>query len=257
MRRVDAPDCSRWIWFCGNPPRYCFFPVVQQASDGICLRVTRPTGIKITCLALLLVCASLAQGQCTIEGKVTLPKPEALDVPPPRYAGQIGEIAAPEPPAAVVYLEGHFPKGATNSAPMTNEVIQMGMQFHPGLLPVQVGTAVAFPNGDDFYHNVFSYSKTKRFDLGRYRKNDRPPVEIFDKPGVVKLYCEIHQHMRGVILVLDTPYFTRTETNGVYQLQNLPVGHYQLKAWVDEKHVYEKLVELEASQQLHVDFGAR
>ena len=115
---------------------------------------------------------------------------------------------------------------------------------------------MSFPNDDDFYHNVFSYSKTKRFDLGRYRKTDRPPVEVFDKPGVVKLYCEIHHHMRGVILVLDTPFFVHT-TNGVYRLQGLPAGQYTLKAWIDEKHVYEKPVNLQASQQLHVDFEAK
>jgi plastocyanin len=180
-----------------------------------------------------------------------------MDVPPPRYAGQVGEVAPPDPPVAVVYLEGQFPKAPTNSTPVTNELSQLGMQFHPAVLPIQVGTAVAFPNGDDFYHNVFSYSKTKRFDLGRYRKNDRPPVQVFDKPGVVKLYCEIHQHMRGVILVLATPYFIRTQTNGVYRLQDLPAGHYRLKAWVDEKHVYEKPVDLESGQQLHVDFDSK
>jgi plastocyanin len=178
-------------------------------------------------------------------------------LPPHRYAGQVGEVAPPDPPVAVVYLEGQLPKSPTNSFAITNEVAQIGMQFRPALLPIQVGTPVAFPNGDDFYHNVFSYSKTKRFDLGRYRKNDRPPVEVFDKPGVVKMYCEIHQHMRGVILVLDTPYFTRTQTNGLYRMQDLPAGHYLLKAWVDEKHVYERPVDLEAGQTLHVDFDAR
>ncbi len=117
---------------------------------------------------------------------------------------------------------------------------------------------MAFPNGDDFYHNVFSYSKPKRFDLGRYRKDDRPPpVIVFDKPGVVKLFCEIHQHMRGVVLVLDTPYFTCTQTNGEYRLENLPAGHYVLKAWVDEKHEYEKPVSLQPGTPLRVDFDLK
>jgi plastocyanin len=156
----------------------------------------------------------------------------------------------------VVYLEGQFP-AASNSASVTNRMLQLGMQFRPALLPIRVGTKIAFPNGDDFYHNVFSYSKPKRFDLGRYRKEDLPPIETFDKPGVVKLYCDIHQHMRGVILVLDTPYFTRTDTNGVYRLQNLPTGSYVLKAWVDEKHVYEKPVSLEPGQSLHLDFDPK
>lgn len=190
-----------------------------------------------------------------IEGKVTLPKPEPVTATPPRYAGQVGEIAPPDPPIAVVYLEGQFPR---SSVEVTNKEWQLGMQFHPALLPIYVGTTVEFPNGDDFYHNVFSYSKTKRFDLGRYRKNDRPPpTVVFDKPGVIKLYCEIHQHMRGVILVLDTPYFTSTQTNGVYTLTNLPAGNFLLKAWIDEKHVFEKPVTLAPGQRKHLDFDLK
>ena len=209
-------------------------------------------------LVLLAAAPRSSQGQTTIEGKVALPKPELVATPPPRYAGQVGEIAPADSPVAVVYLEGHFPAGATNAAASGKQVLQQGMQFRPALLPVQVGTAVTFPNDDNFYHNVFSYSKPKRFDLGRYRNDDRPPpTVIFDKPGVIKLYCEIHQHMRGVILVLDTPYFTRTETNGLYRLQNLPAGDYVLKAWVDEKRVYEKPVSLHPEQQLRVDFDQK
>lgn len=211
--------------------------------------------MRAVCAALVLLCAGVTRGQAVIEGRVSLPKPEPLEVPPPRYAGQVGEVAPPDPPVAVVYLEGQFPPGATNSARPRQEVLQRGMQFHPALLPVQTGTEVSFPNGDDFYHNVFSYSKAKRFDLGRYRKYERPPpVEVFDRPGVVKLYCEIHRHMRGVILVLDTPYFTRTETNGTYTLRDLPAGNYLLKAWIDEKHVHQKPVSLSAGQRLRVDF---
>jgi plastocyanin len=216
------------------------------------------TAIRFACAALLWGGAWLVYGQAAIEGKVSLPKPEPMELPTTRYAGRVGEIEAPDPPVAVVYLEGQFPNPTNNATHLPNEVLQKGMQFRPALLPVQVGTTVAFPNGDDFYHNVFSYSKTKRFDLGRYRKTDHPPpVEIFDKPGVVKLYCEIHQHMRGVILVLDTPHFTRTQTNGLYELQGLPAGQFTLKAWVDEKHVYEKPVHLESGKILHVDFDGK
>ena len=203
------------------------------------------------------ICAVAAHGQASIEGKVALPNIQVPAVPLLRYPGQVGEIAPPDPPIAVVYLEGLFPTIVSHTATVTNQLRQKGMQFHPALLPIQVGTAVAFPNDDDFYHNVFSYSKPKRFDLGRYRKDELPPVEIFDKPGVVKLYCEIHQHMRGVILVLETPYFTRTDTNGVYELQNLPAGNYVLKAWVDEKHVGEKPVSLQPGQRLHEDFDLK
>ncbi len=204
-------------------------------------------------LLFLIFSALSSSGQAVIEGTVKLPVPEPAPATPARYAGQVGEPAPPDPPVAVVYLEGQFSKGSVAPNRGTNAVLQLGMQFRPALLPVQVGTPVIFPNGDDFYHNVFSYSKPKRFDLGRYRKDDRPPVQIFDKPGVVKLYCEIHQHMRGAILVLDTPYFTRTDTNGFFRLTNLPTGNYVLKAWANEKHTFEKPVNLEPGQRLRVD----
>ena len=77
-------------------------------------------------------------------------------------------------------------------------MLQQHFQFLPAVLPVQTGTLVEFPNLDDSYHNVFSYSKAKRFDLGRYRKDEKPPAIVFDKPGAVKLYCEIHEHMRAI-----------------------------------------------------------
>jgi len=208
-------------------------------------------------LTLMMIGAITAGGQAMIEGSVTLPKSGVPEASPPRYAGQSGEAAPADLPTAVVYLEGQFPAVATNVPPGTNQILQQGMQFHPALLPVRVGTTVAFPNGDDLYHNVFSYSKAKRFDLGRYRKDDKPEVQVFDKPGVVKLYCEIHQNMRGVILVLDTPYFIRTATNGAYRLDNLPPGKYVLKAWVDEDRVEAKPVELENGKVLHVDFNPK
>jgi plastocyanin len=205
--------------------------------------------IAVTILSPQLVCYS----QTTIEGTVALPEAEPMTVLPPRYAGPAGDVAPADPPVAVVYLEGSFK--AQSKPPETVDLWQRGQQFRPGILPVQVGTTVSFPNGDDFYHNVFSYSKPKRFDLGRYRKTDKPAIQVFDKPGVVKLYCDIHHHMRGTILVLDTPYFTTTTTNGVYRLENLPAGNYVLKAWVNEKRIYERPVELEPGKNLHIDLG--
>ncbi len=122
-------------------------------------------------------------------------------------------------------------------------------QFAPGVLPIQVGTTVEFPNLDDFYHNVFSYSKPKHFDLGRYRKDEQPATQLFDKPGVVTLHCEIHEFMRGTILVLDTPHFVRTDAAGRYRLSGLPAGHYLLKAWLNEKTTLEQPVDLPAHER--------
>ncbi len=203
---------------------------------------------------ILCFCWGEAWAQTVVEGTVQLPKPTPSASSPTRYQNKIqGEVGPPDPLLAVVYLEGSFPASSTTNAPSVR-MEQKHFQFAPGILPIQKGTSVEFPNLDDAYHNVFSYSKAKRFDLGRYRKEEKPAALVFDKPGVVKLYCEIHEHMRGTILVLDTSYFVKTDTAGKYRLEHLPVGKYTLKAWVDEKTVFERLVELKDGETLKVDF---
>ncbi|HEU5313633.1 MAG TPA: carboxypeptidase regulatory-like domain-containing protein, partial [Candidatus Udaeobacter sp.] len=188
-----------------------------------------------------------------VEGRVELPKSSAPPVQAKRYEIVTkGGVLSTQPPLAVVYLDGAFPRSA--SLP-TKQVTQKDLTFIPVLLPVRVGTKVEFPNLDDTYHNIFSYSPAKRFDLGRYRAEERPiPTQIFDKPGLVTLRCDIHEHMRGLILVLNTPYFVMTDTNGHFRLSGLPAGRYTLKAWVDSRTTREKSVDLKNGQTLHVDF---
>jgi hypothetical protein len=119
---------------------------------------------------------------------------------------------------------------------------------------VQVGTKVEFPNLDDTFHNIFSYSPAKRFDLGRYRTDEKPvPSVMFDTPGVVVLRCEIHEHMRGVILVLATPHFTVTDLEGRYRLEGLPAGTYRLKIWLDSQTTLERTVQLAADTAQRLD----
>jgi len=195
--------------------------------------------------------ALLASG--VVEGRVELPKSHTAPVQAKRYEIVTkGGVLSTQPPLAVVYLDGAFPQPA--SLP-TKQVAQKDLTFVPALLPVPVGTKVEFPSFDDTYHNIFSYSPAKRFDLGRYRPDERPiPVQVFDKPGLVTLRCDIHEHMRGLILVLNTPYFVMTDTEGHFRLSGLPAGHYTLKAWIDSRTTREKPVELKNGQTLHVDF---
>ena len=163
-----------------------------------------------------------------------------------------GGVLSTNPPLAVVYLEGQFP-APTNPALL--QVTQKDMAFIPTLLPLQAGTRVEFPNLDDTYHNIFSYSPAKRFDLGRYRPDERPiPSLLFDVPGLVVLRCDIHEHMRGLILVLATPYFVLTDPAGHYHLTGLPPGKYVLKAWLDSKTTLEHPVELQDGAALQLNF---
>ena len=195
--------------------------------------------------------ALLASG--VVEGRVELPKSHTAPVQAKRYEIVTkGGVLSTQPPLAVVYLDGAFPQPA--SLP-TKQVAQKDLTFVPALLPVPVGTKVEFPSFDDTYHNIFSYSPAKRFDLGRYRPEERPiPTQVFDKPGLVTLRCDIHEHMRGLILVLNTSHFVITDTDGHFRLGELPAGHYTLKAWIDSRTTREKPVELKIGQTLHVDF---
>ncbi len=198
-----------------------------------------------------LVPASLLAG-AAVEGRVELPKSRSAPVQAKRYeiVTKAGVLST-QPPLAVVYLDGNFPR--PTSLPI-KEFAQKNLTFVPALLPIEVGTRVEFPNLDDTYHNIFSYSPTKRFDLGRYRPEERPiPSVVFDKPGLVTLRCDIHEHMRGLILVLSTPYFVMTDTAGRFRLDKLPPGKYMLKAWIDSRTTREKTLELKDGQTLHVD----
>ena len=198
------------------------------------------------------------QAQIVIEGTVQLPKPSYDRGLNQRYNASADVALAPtNPPAAVVYLEGDFRSALATAPKSPGQVAQKNIAFAPDLLPVLVGTAVEFPNMDDTYHNVFSYSKTKRFDLGRYRKDEKPTTVVFDKPGAVTIHCEIHERMRGTILVLETPYFQKTDTAGKYRLEHVPAGSYVLKAWVAGDDVRQRPVELKAGMTLHVDFPAK
>lgn len=203
-------------------------------------------------LLLLPIAAVMGRAEVVIEGRVTLPKTRSTPVVNQRYeiVSKAGVIAT-NPPLAVVYLEGQF--SMTNPAP-TVQLAQKNLAFVHALLPVQVGTRVEFPNLDDTFHNIFSYSAPKRFDLGRYRPDERPiPSQVFDVPGMVTLRCEIHEHMRAVILVLDTPHFVVTDAEGRYRLEGLPSGRYTLKAWLSSKTTLEQPVELKDGL-IRVDF---
>ena len=203
-------------------------------------------------MAIVGLLPELSLAQATIEGRVELPKTATAPVMIKRYEiVTAGGVLATKPPLAVVYLEGSFPK--RNSA-AEKQMVQKDLNFAPALLPVQVGTKVTFPNLDDTYHNIFSFSPAKRFDLGRYRPDEKPiPSVVFDVPGLVTIRCDIHEHMRALILVLDTPYFALSDPDGKFRLTGLPSGHYKLKAWLSSRSTLERPVDLNSGSTLSVN----
>ncbi|MBI4179364.1 hypothetical protein HY522_08085 [bacterium] len=128
----------------------------------------------------------------------------------------------------VVYVEE---AAGTFSPPEKNPAItQKNASFDPVVLPVLVGTTVDFPNKDVIFHNVFSYSKTKPFDLGLYKSGASKSV-TFTKTGEVTVYCSIHRTMKADILVLQNPWFTVTDDKGNFKITGVPAGTYTLRAW--------------------------
>jgi len=157
----------------------------------------------------------------------------------------------------VVYIEG--PVAATNTAAKTvqvdtrREVNQRHAMFDPHILPVVVGTTVKWPNNDDIFHNVFSYSEAKPFDLDLYKKPTVKQV-TFDKPGRVDVFCSIHSSMSCVVLVLENPFFTKTDSRGSYSIRNVPAGTYKLKAWHERLPAKVQQIVVPADGEVKADF---
>ncbi len=131
---------------------------------------------------------------------------------------------------SVVYLET-APRGAFEPDEGGRAVMdQRNETFVPHMLAITTGTTVEFPNSDKFYHNVFSLSKAKKFDLGRYAAGRAKAVR-FEQPGIVRVFCDIHSHMNAFILVFSHPFFALTDGDGRYRIENIPPGTYNLVAW--------------------------
>ncbi len=158
----------------------------------------------------------------------------------------------------VVYVEGSF---GTNSVASTNleevattRIAQEGAVFSPHVLPVMVGTTVEWPNNDRIYHNVFSMSDAKQFDLGLYKGNPPDKRVTFNKPGRVDVFCSIHTAMNCTVLVLENPYFATTDKNGNYIIRDVPPGKYKLKAWHERLPADEREITVTTNGETKVDF---
>jgi plastocyanin len=136
---------------------------------------------------------------------------------------------------AVVWAEpvGTMPTFPPPAQPA--EMAQAHLAFVPRVLPVLVGTTVAFPNRDTVYHSVFSFARNQRFEIGLYPPGESRAITL-DRPGLVKVFCNIHDQMFGAILVLPTPYFSTSTVQGTFTLPPIPAGDYTLQVWHERLH---------------------
>jgi plastocyanin len=156
----------------------------------------------------------------------------------------------------VVYLQT-APRGAFEQNEPARAVLdQRDETFVPHVLAITTGTTVDFPNSDRIYHNVFSLSKTARFDLGRYPVGRSKAIR-FDKPGIVRVFCDIHSHMNAFILVFSHPYFAMTDAAGTYRIDKVPPGTYQVIAWNEGVASEPRSVTVPATGSTELDFSLR
>lgn len=187
-------------------------------------------------------------------GTLPLPENKKTKVPTGKYRGKIsGKVVAAPPVVGAVWLTK---KGLSAPAISTKITLaQQNYQFSQYLVIVPKGVTIEFPNKDPDYHNIYSLSKTKRFDIGRYTANQTPvPSVTFDKVGFVRLSCEIHDHMNANIIVVDSPYYATTDTAGRFKLSNIPAGKYTLHGQVDKKTDWAMPVTITVGESLNIKF---
>lgn len=163
-------------------------------------------------------------------------------------ADEAPDVIAFERSHVVIYLEGQHP-----SEPQTAVMEQKNRRFDPDLVVLPAGSTVSFPNLDPIFHNVFSLSKAKDFDLGNYPKGHTRTV-TFSKPGMVYVNCHLHSNMAAVIVVTPNQWSTRADDAGRFRLAGVPPGDYTIVAWHKAAGFLRRQIKVTADRNTVVNF---
>jgi plastocyanin len=199
-------------------------------------------------LALLILGASprqplAAQSTGVIQGRVDFEAPPPRRRSANRYPGGQADTHDIQTLPPVAYLVGHIP-GA--SAETIAEMTQHDTTFIPSVVFVSPGGTVSFPNDDSFQHNVYSYSSVKKFDLGRQNPGSAASV-TFPDAGIVEVFCDVHDFMRGAIIVTENPYSALVGSDGSFRITGVPPGEYIIAFWDAEHEPMQQAVSMTAS----------
>jgi len=203
------------------------------ASRSAWCSVLRGSAAVAVLLCVLPTVGAQAPESGSVTGRVTLTK-RVRGVPLPSNAYQPRAVnrreadPAPEIKNVVVYLRDAAFSGVLPTA--RSQIRQANEAFAPRVVAITRGSTIDFPNSDPFFHNVFSLSGAATFDLGRFPRG-ASRSRVFNKSGLVKVYCHLHSHMSATILVLDHPYFAVPDLDGDFTLADVPPGRYTLVAW--------------------------
>ena len=171
-------------------------------------------------------------------------------------------------PANILVYLTKAPSGSMDPSKTNFVMDQRNLEFIPHVMPILVGASVQFPNNDEVDHNIFSMSRTKKFNLGSYKPGDSKAV-LFDKPGVVEVRCDVHAEMAAYILVLKNPYFAVTDKNGNFEIPdssyfkqagltgatNLLPGKYFIKTWHEKLKTQKKAIVVAENGEVTIQLG--
>ncbi len=194
------------------------------------------------------------QGEVLVTRKLTSQRmrfrlyPGFKPLPPPTAVEDMGD----ERRNVVIYLKSTPSITAARSGGKALQITQTGETFVPHVLPIVQGTTVDFPNQDPIFHNVFSLSDAKSFDLGRYPKGESKSV-IFDQTGIIPVFCHLHSNMSAIVLVLDNTFFTVPDAAGRYRIEDIPAGTYTLVGWHERSEPVEQQVEVLSGQSVELN----
>jgi hypothetical protein len=221
------------------------FPIAVAAASSVCLF------------------AANISGTITVKQRLTrrsVTPPVAMYQRGP--AVELGKDTETDPLAAerarvVIWLEGGGSRPHSPSpppAPGLAKIEQENRRFEPDLVVIPRGGSVSFPNMDPIFHNVFSLSKPRSFDLGNYPKGETRTV-VFPKPGIVYVNCRLHPNMAATVVVAPNEWFARAAAkDGQYELKDVPPGNYTLVAWHKTTGFIRKQITVTEAQNLTVDF---
>lgn len=229
------------------------------------MRLQRRSKLMALTLVTALATGAAAQnitGSIEIRKKLTKPSVTAsIPVYQRGTAVKLGNDAETDPLAyersrVILYLEGPQsvgPAAAGAAHPAASQLQQIDRRFLPDLVVIPVGTTVSFPNMDPIFHNVFSLSKAKSFDLGSYNKGETRNV-TFTKPGIVDVYCHLHPNMTATVVVTPNRWYARSDRSGNYRIPDVPPGQYTVVAWHKAAGFFRKQIVVEAGHDAVVDF---
>jgi plastocyanin len=206
--------------------------------------------------AVLVPGSAQARATGRIEGRVVITVPVSTAPPSAAYGARRVESPAPrtgsELANVIVFIQD-APKAST--LPLTRaRIVQEGETFVPRVVAITRGSTVDFPNGDPFFHDVFSLSRSGTFDLGSYPRGQTKSHQ-FRQAGLVKVYCHIHSHMSASIMVFDHTFFTIPKADGSFTIDDVPVGTYKVSAWHERIGENSQPVRIEAGRASEIQFA--